>query len=195
MQLDFKLTRDWTSYHYGLWDDFAPANILEIGSFEGRSALYWAQKPTTVSITCVDTWGGSEEHLDIDFKLAEQYFDYNISFFPFITKIKQQSSIALAALITKGIQYDWIYIDGSHKAHDVLTDAVMSFQLLKVGGHILFDDYLFYDSYRFDDWGVTKKPDKLTSYPKTAIDSFINIFYDQLQIIHINRQVIVEKLQ
>ena len=35
---------------------------------------------------------------------------------------------------------DVAYIDGSHRACDVLTDAVLSWPLLKVGGMIVFDD-------------------------------------------------------
>jgi hypothetical protein len=33
--------------------------------------------------------------------------------------------------------------DGSHRARDVLEDAVLSWPLLKVGGIMLFDDYLW----------------------------------------------------
>ena len=194
MQSDFKFTRDWSTYHHRKWNKFTPAKVLEIGSFEGMSALYWAQRQTTLSVTCIDTWNGGEEHSTIDFKKVEECFDHNISFFTTISKIKMQSSIALAALITSDTKFDWIYIDGSHKAADVLTDAVMSLQLLEIGGHIVFDDYLWYDSYRFEDWGEVK-PAKISSYPKPAIDSFINIFYDQLHIIDIGRQVIVEKLK
>lgn len=193
-QSDFKSTRDWSTYHHCTWNKFAPIKVLEIGSFEGMSALYWAQRSTTQSITCIDTWEGGEEHSEIDFKQVEEYFDHNASFFPSISKIKMQSSYALAALIAAQFKFDWIYIDGSHKAPDVLTDAVMAFQLLDVGGHMAFDDYLWYDSYRFEDWGETK-PATISSYPKPAIDSFINIFYDQLRIVHLGRQVIVEKLK
>jgi hypothetical protein len=70
----------------------------------------------------------------------------------------------------------------------------MAFQVLEVGGHMVFDDYLWYDSYRFEDWGE-QKPASISSYPKPAIDSFINIFYDQLRVVHVGRQVIVEKLK
>ena len=38
---------------------------------------------------------------------------------------------------------DFIYVDGSHQAHDVLCDAILSFKLLRVGGIVCFDDYLW----------------------------------------------------
>ena len=193
-QSNFKFTRDWSTYHYRTWNRFTPTKVLEIGSFEGRSALYWAQRPTTEAIACVDTWDGGEEHSEINFKQVEEYFDHNASFFPSISKVKMQSSYALAIFITARFEFDWIYIDGSHKAPDVLTDAVMAFQLLTVGGHMVFDDYMWYDSYRFEEWGEAKPP-VISSYPKPAIDSFINLFYDQLRIIHLGRQIIVERLK
>lgn len=193
MQSSFKFTRDWTTYHYYKWNKFSPSHILEIGSFEGRSAIYWAQKPKTLSVTCIDTWEGNEEHLDINFDNVEANFDYNISFFPIIKKIKKTSVLALSTLITENTYYDWIYIDGSHQATDVLTDAVLSFQLLKTGGYLVFDDYLWYDSYRFEDWKESK-PLTIKSYPKPAIDSFVNIFYNQLTIKDIGRQIILEKI-
>jgi cephalosporin hydroxylase len=194
MQSNFKFSRDWTTYHYSLWNKFSPCYVLEIGSFEGRSALYWAQKPTTQTITCIDTWEGSEEHVEINFNNIESNFDHNISFFPNIKKIKNKSVIALSKLLVEeNNYYDWIYVDGSHQATDVLTDAVLSFQLLKINGFLVFDDYLWYDSYRFEDWNE-KKPLKIKSYPKIAIDNFVNIFYDYLKIIHLGRQVILEKI-
>lgn len=38
--------------------------------------------------------------------------------------------------------FDFIYVDGSHRAPDVLCDAVLGFKLPKVGGFMAFDDYL-----------------------------------------------------
>ena len=37
--------------------------------------------------------------------------------------------------------FDFIYIDASHNAEDVIFDAVNSFRYLKTGGMIIFDDY------------------------------------------------------
>ena len=40
-------------------------------------------------------------------------------------------------------QFNFIYIDGSHKCMDVYFDAMMAYELLKTGGIIAFDDYRF----------------------------------------------------
>jgi predicted O-methyltransferase YrrM len=74
-----------------------------------------------------------------------------------------------------GNYFDFIYIDGSHQAPDVLVDAILSFKLLRVGGLIVFDDYLWSEK------GVADR-DPLQC-PKPAIDSFLNIFFRKVNII------------
>ena len=56
-------------------------NILEIGSYEGRSAIFFLKYFLNSNITCVDTWQGSYEHDNIDFKQIENNFDHNTSNF------------------------------------------------------------------------------------------------------------------
>ena len=71
--------------------------------------------------------------------------------------------------------FDLIYVDGSHQASDVLTDSIMAFQLLRVGGVMMFDDYL---------WHMEPEGEQDTlKMPKAAIDSFINLFQRKLRVI------------
>jgi cephalosporin hydroxylase len=65
-------------------------------------------------------------------------------------------------------RYDFIYIDGSHLAKDVLTDAVLAWQILEPGGYLAFDDYTW-----------TEKPRQEANpldNPRLAIDAFYTIF-------------------
>jgi hypothetical protein len=57
--------------------------------------------------------------------------------------------------------FDLVYVDGSHRAADVLADAVLSWPLLKNGGIMLFDDYL---------WQQDPRPEHC---PRLGIDSFL----------------------
>jgi hypothetical protein len=72
-------------------------------------------------------------------------------------------------LVAAGKQgyFDFIYVDGSHQAPDVLADAFLSFRLLRENGVIAFDDYLWQEAL----------PDGIDSIrcPKLAIDAFTNI--------------------
>ena len=52
------------------------------------------------------------------------------NFLKFLKKISNQQP-----------EYDYIYIDGSHMPKWVLIDAVLSWDLLKKGGLMIFDDY------------------------------------------------------
>ena len=77
--------------------------------------------------------------------------------------------------------FDFIYIDGSHIAKDVLTDACMAWPLLKPKGLMVFDDYM---------WG---NPRDALHRPKIAIDAFTNIFAEEAEIIHVGYQLVVRK--
>jgi predicted O-methyltransferase YrrM len=67
--------------------------------------------------------------------------------------------------------FDLIYIDASHYAVDVLTDAVLSFRLLRGGGMMIFDDYLW------------SGDENIVYYPKIAIDAFTNVFSKHLRLV------------
>ena len=81
----------------------------------------------------------------------------------------------------KFFSYDIIYIDASHLARDVLDDAMNSWWLLKKNGIMIFDDY---------EWALDK-PD--VERPQTAIDAFLNVFKDKIEILHKQYQVIIKK--
>ena len=46
--------------------------ILEIGSYEGRSAIFFLKNFSNSNISCVDTWSGSDEHSSVNFELIEK---------------------------------------------------------------------------------------------------------------------------
>jgi predicted O-methyltransferase YrrM len=97
---------------------------------------------------------------------------------------RETSQWTLAQFIAKtfgGNLYDFIYIDGSHIAKDVLTDACMAWPLLKQGGLLVFDDYL---------WGESRD---ILHRPRFAVDVFTNIFAESLDIVHIGHQFVVRK--
>ena len=56
-------------------------NMLEIGCYEGRSAIFFLKNFSNSNLTCVDTWSGSDEHSSVNFELIEKNFDLNTSFY------------------------------------------------------------------------------------------------------------------
>jgi predicted O-methyltransferase YrrM len=197
---DYKFTQDWFSHNIPVWEQLkgllsgepGERGFLEIGSFEGRSMVWIAENMMQDgdSIDCVDTWEGSEEHKNGELNGAEERFDYNLALIErrcpekWVIKNKNTSTKSLANWLDGGDAaptYDFIYIDGSHIAKDVLTDACMAWPLLKQGGLMVFDDYL---------WGESRD---ILHRPRLAVDFFVNIFAESLDIVHIGHQFVVRK--
>ena len=188
---DYEFTADWFTQYVNYWELIfeallpQPAKLLEIGSYEGRSAVWLIEsfgRQNNIKLYCIDPWEDGEIEPDpweggsvpdsSTMISAGQRFDRNIAKcrlkFPNadITKIKKNAKFGLTNLLSEGHQssFDFVYVDGSHKAPAVLTDLVLAFELCRVGGLIACDDYL---------WGYGQNP-LLT--PKLAIDSFVNCF-------------------
>ncbi|MDO9245117.1 MAG: class I SAM-dependent methyltransferase [Phenylobacterium sp.] len=195
--IPYEFSRDWFSGNLPTWrqivDKNKPRKILEIGSFEGRSTVWMMEYCSIavggdIEIWCADTWGGGIEHqkggrIETDMSDVERRFDRNIEIARGVAphkvdihKLKTFSNLAMAKLIADGKTeyFDLVYIDGSHQAPDVLMDAVMAFQVLKVGGIMIFDDYL---------WSMdTPGTQDVLKMPKPAIDAFMNIFQRKMNI-------------
>lgn len=182
-----------------IFNQTKPNKILEIGSYEGASTCFLIETLSlyhdSFEIHAIDTWDGGVEHkeMKINMKLVEERFHKNTSLAIKnsskkieLKTFKDKSINALSKLITnqKSNYFDFIYIDGSHMASDVLSDAILSFELLKINGIIGFDDYL---------WKLPNSNNLLTN-PKIAIDSFTNIFALRSAIFRTpNHQVYIKK--
>jgi predicted O-methyltransferase YrrM len=194
----YEFTTDWfneqiKSNFIDVFQIITPSKVLEIGSFEGASTCYLLEQlaaTAPLEVHCIDTWLGSVEYTDqsfddtsnIDMSSVEERFRENTQFA--LQRTHPQSSLIvhkgrscdmLAKLIAEKQVFDFVYIDGSHQAPDVLCDAVMAFQILKVGGIIGFDDYLWFER-------AGNGKDVLRS-PKIAIDAFTNIYAGKLDFL------------
>lgn len=189
MVADYDFSVDWFSPHWPNWAavtrDMAIGKVLEIGSFEGRSTCklieeFGAKSP--LAIFCIDTWGGGVEHTRFDMDSVESRFDRNVAVAlskaanpVTVEKCKGFSAGRLCGLLAAGhaASFDLVFVDGSHQAPDVLTDLVLAYQLCKVGGALICDDYL---------WSMEPdgKQDPL-NMPKMAIDAFSTIFMRKIK--------------
>lgn len=187
----YAFTTDWFSRFAPVWTElltrFPPSRILEIGSYEGRAACFLIEACAAerdIELHCVDSWAGGVEHDTDAMPLVEQRFDRNIAIACAAAprqvdfhKHKTLSSTALVKLLAEGRQesFDLIYVDGSHQAPDVLSDAILAFMLLRVGGLLIFDDYL---------WSMEGAGQQdFYQLPKPAIDAFINIYQRKMKVI------------
>ena len=183
-------TQDWFSRSIPSWslilnklsERTTHLRILEVGVFEGRSTCWLLQnhcKTPESSIVAIDSFQGGIEHQGMELGTLRKRFEANIATVasPAQVEIREGFSLPqLAKLIAEGYQrFDFISIDASHQAPDVLGDAVLGFELLKPGGVMAFDDYL---------WSPmrpgTENPLLL---PKAAIDAFTTLFSQKIRII------------
>lgn len=150
--------------------------LLEIGSFEGRSAAWFLEHVLTDEssrLVCVDlfTQPGLEARFDHNIGLVDRHKQ--------VRKLKGPSGDVLPNL--EPASFDAIYIDGGHDAGTVLLDGMLSWKLLKPGGILIFDDYLW----------ETERP--LSRRPQLAIDIFRETMAGALEVLHEDYQVIVRK--
>lgn len=197
---NYKFTENW--FNSKDIETFLPINdvqerhILEIGSFEGKSTIWFLEnllQNNNSTITCIDPWTSYSQNSDsynsynsdnaeFNFTSHKETFLYNISQTEEEHKviIKQGYSQEILPKLSLGDkQYDIIFIDGNHTSPFVLTDAVLSWYCLKHGGVMIFDDY---------HWGDGRLG------PKLAIDSFINVFGDYCTVIWDEYRKAIKKL-
>ena len=155
--------------------------ILEIGSYEGRSAIFFLKNFSNSNISCVDTWSGSDEHNNVNFDLVEKNFDLNTSFYQsndILIKHKMTSN----EFFKKNDKYfDLIYVDGDHSADQVKIDLNNSWNVLKNGGFLVLDDYM---------WWYYKD---LKKNPSTPINNFIKENISNISKLTVWHQLIIQK--
>ena len=155
-------------------------NFLEIGCYEGRASV-WLMENTKAKLTVIDTFKGSKEH-DAQFEstLIDRFIDNTKKYEERIIIMEGASQDLLKGQSKNS--YDFIYVDGSHQASDVLEDAVLAFPLLMDNGIMIFDDYT---------WGAGMNPHDI---PATGINAFLDVYRNKIEILEINSQVIIRKL-
>ncbi|MDI6025689.1 class I SAM-dependent methyltransferase [Corticibacterium sp. UT-5YL-CI-8] len=175
---DKEFTTDWMSKKVPRWHRFLqslrekPVDVLEVGSFEGRSAVFLLNYLPLAQVTCIDFFKG----------VLEARFDANVA--PFgsrLTKLKGSAISHIDALVQDGAKFDLIYLDaGKHRDH-VLALSLLSWPLLKRRGILIWDDY---------DWGLDRPA---AERPHDGIDIFLKIHEGEYKMMWQQGQVFVQK--
>ena len=193
----FELIRpDWEKLTLPLRDQ--KLRILELGSFEGASTTWMLDHlmdhPDS-TMTAIDTFAGGMEHQtasasdddDDDYALSslESRFRANVAKCAHAAKLrvlKATSEDALLNLRREGERFDFIYIDASHVALDVLCDAVLCWRMLEVQGSMVFDDYTWkgYNEHCYN--------------PRVAIVAFLQCAAPEVRALETESQLWVTKV-
>jgi predicted O-methyltransferase YrrM len=177
-----EFTTDWMSQHRENWSKWLGKFVgcpsimgLEIGTYEGRSAIWFAE----------NILSGQASHLTCIEPKPQSRLEPNLrQMVDKITVIPLKAAQALTSGRFESECFSFVYIDGDHRASSVLLDAALSFPFLKVGGILIFDDYRW----------KSRTPNIPTTMPKIAIDAFLAVFSDCIRILGSGWQVAVEKI-
>jgi predicted O-methyltransferase YrrM len=171
-----KFSQDWFSANIPTFEKIKQETrirtVLEIGVYEGMSTCWMLDKflPEDGSIICIDPLnleGYNIWHDNVyEVKKDSQYVHLCLN----------KSDKVLPLLLGQKRQFDFIYIDGSHEAADVLFDAVNCWHLLRPEGIMLFDDY---------GGGDTVKP---------AVDAFLYCLQGKYKLLERGYQLAMQKL-
>jgi predicted O-methyltransferase YrrM len=172
-------------FHYYLPKDLNKNfSYLEIGSYEGLSALNILFNYKNSKVTTIDLWEKSNinsEPLNVNFNEVEDKFNKNLEGYKY-NKIKNDSVIALREILKKNNFFDIIYIDGSHNGEDILSDAIESYKLLNSEGIIFFDDVV-----------NANKNINIQSY--VGFEKFCEIYKENVKVIYLKNIAVVKKVK
>lgn len=182
----YTFSADWFSHNIPIWtrilgDMKGRANLayLEIGTYEGRS-FFWVldnilthPSSRAVGIDTFDKFGDTD---------PEEVFHQNLRRSGHSSKVKVIKGFSQQKLRDLKLHsFDLIYIDGDHSSRSVIMDAVLSWDLLKEGGIMIFDDY---------GWDFAL-PTEMR--PTFAVDVFQVLFVDEFQLLFKDYQLILQK--
>jgi len=189
----YKFSVDWFSNNISRWQTYVvpylkslpgPIKCLEVGVYEGRSALWTVEqcllKNPASQIWLVDTWTR---------KGSWKAFLKNLSLFKeYHPKVRQDKLVVCRGEYAEVLrspelsdqQFDFIYLDLHGDSKDMIETAVHAWPLLKPGGMLVFDDY-------------TSSQEHDGACMKQGIDAFLDLYAYDLKVEHMSWQVIVRK--
>ena len=161
--------------------------LIQLGAFTGDASVWIAENILTGNhswLIDVDTWEGSDEpdHETMDFD--DVYTTYKNKLEPYKDRVKHFKCSTMWHLqySRKDPCYDFVYVDADHTTVGVLIDAELSWQHLKSGGIMAFDDYT---------WGHESGDPRLA--PQVGIDLFLHRHQLEIELLTKNTQVWIKK--
>lgn len=172
-----QFTNDWFSHSIPALEKWlAPLKNmdcagLEIGCYEGKGTCWLMENFQKLHITVVDTFQGNEEHHDRNLSFDGVYERFKANVGPWQNRVHVFTGQSQKVVRHFRGPFDFVFIDGSHRAADVLTDACLSWPLIPSGGVLIFDDYA---------WDHYKEPER---NPRLGVDCFMRCFNGSYDLI------------
>ncbi len=182
-----KTTTDYFSINAFYWNkilkkNFKKFSYLEIGSWEGNSALYILKNHSTSNVVCVDLWDKAEKFKDLNKKNFSNFIENLKNFKDRYSYHKMKSDDFFKINNTF---FDVIYVDGWHGTTQVSNDILNSWNFLNKHGILICDDYFYGDIYNNSESDI----------PAPAINKFIKKNQKRLKIVCVNNtQIFIQKI-
>lgn len=146
-----RIGEDWFTYpifYSSVVEKFpSGSKFVEIGCWKGRSACFLGveilNSGKEISLDCVDTWEGSEEHIGYEVLREDglyKEFIHNIEPIKHIINPIRMTSLE-AAKLYEDESLDFVFLDASHKYKDVKEDMEAWYPKVKQGGIFAGHDY------------------------------------------------------
>ncbi len=176
----YKFSKNYFNHNSEIWFEIFNKNnylnknlyILEIGSFEGMSLLFFQYFLKVKKIFSVDI-------------KKNKNFNKNIKNFNNVKYFNMKSDLFFKKKIN--FKFDIIYIDGSHYYRDVFNDLMNSEKKLKKDGLLIIDDLLLDLNYR--KYGMKFYEDVIG-----GIMMFLKNKKDKYKFLYVGHQLILKKI-
>ncbi len=157
---------------------------MELGCFKGESAQWMLDNICTHADSryfCIDAYKPYVEYVGLDLSTVKAEAETRLT--PYGARVAMMIGDSNSFLRSWDRQLlDFIYVDAGHDAQNVLRDAVLAWEILKVGGVMIFDDL---------NWGDPKKP---MDRPLPAIEGFVLCYGKQLKVLGRGMQLAAQKI-
>ncbi|KIY53637.1 glycosyltransferase family 8 protein [Fistulina hepatica ATCC 64428] len=196
MPYRFTETQDWFSGNESRWRSLfryvasETPRVLEIGTWEGRSSVFLLTelckgKGELVTIDHYDLLGtpaGRARREKVLHNLAAVGGKYRIIedfSVPGMMRVLQDEMLEDAP------GFDWLYVDGSHRADDTFLDGELVWRAARKNAIIIFDDY---------GWGA--EPATSLYHPQRGIDAFLALHQGEFERLYDDEdyQMVIRKL-
>lgn len=122
------------------------SKFVEVGSWKGTSSAFMcveiANSNKNIEFYCVDTWGGSPEHIPLGYDVSTLFEEFTSNMKPvenFYKPLKMKSVDAAKQFEDNSLEF--VYIDGCHEYECVIEDIKAWLPKIKKEGMFAGHDY------------------------------------------------------
>lgn len=164
--------------------------FLQLGCFTGDASVWMCKNVLTGEhswLDDVDTWAGAPNEpiqTAMDFEDVFATYTHKTDGLPIMVHRRTTTDYLLNhdTALMRASAYDFIYVDAHHTSASALLDSELSWPLLKPGGLMAIDDYLW------------EHPDGIDIHaPKLGIAMFLDRHLGEFDTLAINSQAWIRK--